>query len=71
MVAVEHDIPLKAEGVEMCSQCHGTGIIKRVSEFSFAEDRRSGTRCQVGRLMEARLDDIIARAEPKDRSFKK
>ena len=71
MVAVKYKIEVNETEVEVCSECQDTGIIKYLSEYSFFEDRRSCRKCQAGRLVGARLDEIIARAQAEDRLYRR
>ena len=46
----------------ICPQCKGTGMVSYWNEVAYFEDRRSCTRCGVGRELEARIGEIIARS---------
>jgi hypothetical protein len=69
MVAVKEKIIFEPKEGTVCGDCGGTGIISHWSEVSYFEDRRL-CRCEAGRLVDAKIAEIIARAQSEDRPFR-
>ena len=69
MVAVKEQIISEANEGTVCSQCGGTGVIAHWSEVSYFEDRRVCC-CEAGRLVDAKIAEIIKRAQAEERPFR-
>jgi hypothetical protein len=67
MVAAKPDITASHQ---FCSACKGTGIIAQWSEFSCFEDRQICRRCDSGLAVDAKIAEIIKRAQMEKRPFR-
>lgn len=55
---------------EECPECRGSGIVIHLSEFSHFEDKRPCRLCETGKKVEAKIAEIIARAQADERSLR-
>ena len=73
MVAAEKTIATETLGEEVtaCDECRGTGTVSHWNEVAYFEDRRACTRCEAGRKSDARIADIVKRAQLEERLSKR
>lgn len=73
MVATEKAIAAETleEEVTACHECRGTGTVSHWNEVAYFEDRRACTRCEAGRKIDARIADIVKRAQLEGRLSKR
>lgn len=55
---------------EECPECRGSGIVIHMSEFSHFEDKRPCRLCETGKKVEAKIAEIVARAQAEERSLR-
>ena len=67
MVAANREI---SASHQVCPACKGTGIVAHWSEFSYFEDRQICYRCDSGRAVDAKIAEIIKRAQAEKRPFR-
>lgn len=68
MVAAEKTLSRRAEEIAVeCPECQGAGTVRYWNEVAYFEDRRACPRCEAGGRIDAKIADLVRRAQLEER----